>query len=245
MDGRWWEPEQLQSGVQNTVVYRPVGRLRLDYSADHLTLRAPWPEARAQWFGSVHFPGSFEIFGREWRVLQWEKDDERDWLRLVFSRVVPAAEGVPDADAGLRSHPASVDMAWTAVGNALASAIAQRSGEPIERLRHTDLIPLGRAIFGLAASLLRRGPEPHVTIESQAAAIRYWASQLSPVYGRVPWRILPAAARTALFRRRYPRLMEQLSQVFDSVPEAFTARQRGTLRGLAKFRVRRFPPRAA
>jgi hypothetical protein len=245
MDGRWWEPENLQSGMQNTVVYRPVGRLRVDYSADHLTVRVPWPEGDVRWRGRAHFPGSFEIFGREWHALNWEKDSERAWLCLVFSRVLPMAAGVTAADAGLRqSYPASVDMAWAALGNALANSLAQGSSEPIERLRNPDLIPLGRSIFGLAALLLSRGAQSDSTIESQAAAIRYWESQVSPAYGRVPWRILPAPVRAALFRYRlYPHLMENLSQVFDSLPEKFTARRQGTLRGLARFR--RFPPRAA
>ena len=247
MDGRCWEPENLESGTQNTVVYRPIGRLRLDYSADHFALRVPWPEEDESWRGGAHFPGPFAIFGREWRVLSWEKDSERAWLRLVFSRLLPISQSVAEVDVGLRrSHPASVDMAWAALGNALASSIALRNGEPIERLRHPDLIPLGRSIFGLAALLLTRGPQSYETVESQTGAIRYWEAQVSPAYGRVPWRILPAPFRTALFRyRSYPHFLENLSQVFDSLPEKFTAGPQGTLRVLAKFRSRRFPPRAA
>ena len=246
MDGRWWEPENLEGGTQNTVVYRPIGRLRLDYSADHLTLPVPWPDGD-NWQGRVHFPASFEIFGREWRVLSWEKDAERSWLRLVFSRVLPMPESVTAADSGLRqSHPASVDMAWAALGNALAASIAQRSGEPVECLRHPDLIPLGRSMFGMAALLLTRGPQSHETVANQAAALRYWQTQISPAYGRVPWRILPLPVRTALLRyRTYPHFMENVSQVFDSLPEKFTARRQRTLRDLARFHARRLPPRAA
>lgn len=246
-DGRWWESDKLQSGTQHTVVYRAVGRLRLDYSADHLRLRVPWPEARTSWPGSVHFPASFEIFGREWRVSSWEKNAEGAWLHLVFSRILPLAESVPEATAGAqRLHPASVDMAWAALGNALAEAMAQRNGEPIEALRHADLIPLGRALFALTTSLLSRRPQPYVVVESQAAAVRYWESQISAAYGSVPWRILPGAVCAALLRcRSYPRLVEQLSPVFDSLPDKLTARRQEALARLARFRIRRLPPRAA
>jgi len=44
MDGRWWEAVLLQGGNLPSVVYRPKGRLRLDYAADHVRLRVPWPQ---------------------------------------------------------------------------------------------------------------------------------------------------------------------------------------------------------
>ena len=224
-DGRWWESENLQRGEQNTVVYRPMGRLRLDYSANHLRLRVPWPEARLNWSGGIYFPGTLEIFGREWRVSRWEEDAKRTWLHLVFSRTLPQAETAPGGGSGLRQlWPASVDMAWAALENALTSSIVQRSSEPIERIRHSDLIPLGRAIFELAASLMSRRPQPYEAIETQLEGIRHQATQVSSVYGRVPWRILPAPVRAAFFRiGSYSALLDHLNQVFDSLPEGLTA----------------------
>jgi hypothetical protein len=90
MDGRWWEPQRLHYGENDSVVYRPMGRLRIDYSADHARLRVPWPEARLRWNGSVSLPETSDLFGREWRVCRWEEDAQRTWLHLEFSRVVPS-----------------------------------------------------------------------------------------------------------------------------------------------------------
>jgi hypothetical protein len=224
MDGRWWESENLQSGEQHSVVYRPMGRLRIDYSADHAKLRVPWPEARLRWSGGVSFRDTFAIFGREWQVSRWEEDAERTWLHLVFSRALPMA-GMASAEAPefRRSRPASVDMAWAALENALTSSIVQKTCEPIERLRHSDLIPLGRAIFGLTESVMSRRLQERETIETQLRAIHYLEAQVSLVYGLVPWRILPAPVRANFLRgRSYPALLELLNQVFDSLPEALS-----------------------
>jgi hypothetical protein len=221
MDGRWWESENLQSGEQHSLVYRPKGRLRIDYSADHARLRIPWPEIRMGWPGSVHFEETFEIFGREWRVSHWEEDAERAWLHLEFSRVLPMAEIAAPGDIGLhRLRPASVDMAWAAMESALAASIVQKSREPIEQLRHSDLIPLGRAMFGLAESVMNRRLQKSDVLETQLRAIRYLESQVSSVYGRVPWRIVPAPARATLLKiRPGPALRELFDQVFDALPE--------------------------
>jgi hypothetical protein len=166
----------------------------------------------------------FEIFGREWHVSRWEEDAERTWLHLVFSRTLPMAGIASAEDTEFpRSRPASVDMAWASLENGLKSSLVQKSREPIERLYHSDLIPLGRAIFGLTESIMSRRPQKFETIETQLRAIRYLEAQLFSVYGRVPWRILPAPVRATLLRNRsYPSLLELLNQVFDALPEALS-----------------------
>jgi hypothetical protein len=225
MDGRWWEAVCLESVEPHSVIYRPMGRLRIDYSGGQVRLRVPWPETGWNWSDSIPFPGIFEIFGREWHLSQWEQDAERTWLDLIFSRVLPMTEMVPAGDARWwRLRPASVDLAWSALGNALTSSIVQRGPEPIEQLRHSDLIPLGRALSGLAASLMSRRLRPLEAIETQLRGIHSLEAQVSSKYGRVPWRILPARVRASLFRfRSYPELLELLNQVFDSLPERFCA----------------------
>jgi hypothetical protein len=144
-----------------------MGRLRIDYSADHAKLRVPWLETRLRWSGDVYFQNVFEIFGREWHVSKLEEDAERTWLHLVFSRTLPMPKIAPSEDAGFPpSRPASVDMAWAALEHALRNSIVQKSREPIERLRHSDLIPLGYAIFGLTESIMSRRPQKCETIET-------------------------------------------------------------------------------
>jgi hypothetical protein len=232
MDGRWWEAVCLQSVEPHSVIYRPVGRLRIDYSGGQVRLRVPWPETRFSWSGRIPFPDTFEIFGREWHLSQWKQDAGRTWLDLEFSRVLPMTEIVPAGDARWRRlRPVSVDLAWSALENALTISISQRSSEPIERLRHSDLIPLGRAIFELAASLMRRRLQPHGSIETQLRGIGCLEAQVSSEYGRVPWRILPARVRASFFRfRPYPQLLELLNQVFDSLPERLSAATSAALR---------------
>ena len=225
MDGRWWEAVCLQSVESHSVIYRPVGRLRIDYSGGQVRLRVPWPETGLNWSDSIPFPDTFQIFGREWHLSRWEQDAERTWLDLVSSRVLPMTDMVPAGDARWwRLRPVSVDLAWSALENALTSSIVQGSSEPIEQFRHSDLIPLGRAISGLAASLMRRRLQPQEAIETQLRGIRCLEAQVSSKYGRVPWRILPARVRASFFRfRSYPELLELLNQVFDSLPERFCA----------------------
>jgi hypothetical protein len=221
MDGRWWESDNLQSGERHSVVYKPGGRLRIDYSADHAKLEAPWPEMQLCWPGAVHFRDPLELFGREWRASSWETDGKRTRLHLTFSRALGIAEA-PAADPSFRrTRPASVDMAWAALENALAAALFQKSREPIEQLCRSDLIPLGRAIYGFADTVKRRQAPNRETLETQLRAIRYQQAELSKLYGRVPWRILPTAVRgTFLKRRPDPALLELLNQVFDEFPEA-------------------------
>jgi len=226
MDGRWWESENLQSGEQHSVVYRPMGRLRIDYSADHARLQVPWPEPRLHWSGDVDFQDTFAIFGREWHASRWEQDAERSWLHLVFSRALPVTEIVPAEDPEFRrSRPAFVDMAWASLENALMSSMRQKSGAPIDQLRHSDLIPVGHGIFGLTESVTSHGLQKREKIETQLRAIRYLEAQISSEYGRVPWRILPAPVRAYFMRTRsYP----LLDQVFDALPEELSKAEHST-----------------
>jgi hypothetical protein len=232
MDGRWWEAVRVQSGEPRSVVYQPMGRVRLDYIADHVRLRVPYPETRVSWPGDISLPGTLEIFGREWHVSQWEQDAERTWLHLVVSRVLPMTEIVSAEDVRLRRlRPVSIDLAWSALENALTSSTIQGCSEPIERLRQSDLIPLGRAIFELLASLMGRRLPPCEAIESRLRGVRYLEAQVSSKYGRVPWRILPATVHASLFKvRSYPELLEHLNQVFDSLPELLCSAKGSDLR---------------
>jgi hypothetical protein len=222
MDGRWWESERLEAGEQSLAVHRPMGRLRIDFSADHARLRVPWPETRLHWSGEFHLPQGCEIFGREWQLFQWEEDSERTWLSLVFSRILTMPNTL-GADSGLRGlRPAFVDMAWAAMENALTNSVIQRSREPIEEMHHSDLVPLGRAIFGLTALLMSRRPTAEA-VGTQLRAVGFLESQVSSVYGRVPWRILPLGVRAVLLRGcAYPAVRELTIQVFDEIPEVLS-----------------------
>jgi hypothetical protein len=219
MDGRWWEAVHLQDREPHSVVYRSMGRLRLESVPDRVKLRVPCPTPCLSWSGDILFPNTFEIFGREWRLSHWEQDAERIWLHLVVSRVL--TETVLAGDARWwRLRPVSADLAWSALENALASSIAQESSEPIERFRHSDLIPLGCAIFELVASLMGRRLPPCEVIETQLRGIRCLEAQISSNYGRVPWRILPVTVHASIFKlRSHPKLVELLNQVFDSLPQ--------------------------
>jgi hypothetical protein len=220
MDGRWWESERLRYGDNEAVVYRPMGRLRIDFSADHARLRVPWPEARAQWSGDVQLGGALGLFGREWRVSRWDADAGRTWLDLMFSCVLPAIAGTADRKLQ-RSRPASVDMAWAALEIAVATSIVQNSLDPIEQLRHSGLIPLGRAIFALAASIMSFSMRTPETIETRLRAIRYLEAAILAEYGSVPWRILPAPVQRSLRLRGRsdPELQELMNEVFEAPPE--------------------------
>jgi hypothetical protein len=222
LDGRCWESDSLQSGEQNWLVYKPAARLRLDYSADHAKLRLPWPDTQINWQGTARFPEGFEIFGRQWRATSWETDDVRTWLNLVFLRVLPAEEVQPAAEAALRrSHPASVDMAWAALENALVDSLTQKSCQPVEQLHRSEFIPLGRSILGLIETMPDRRLPSRQTLETHLASIRYLQSQVSAEYGRVPWRILPAPVQATLLRTRSDvAMVELLTQVFDGFPVA-------------------------
>ena len=217
-DGRWWEAAQLHGGAEDILVYRPSGRPRIDYSADHARLRVPWSEPHPSWSGTVHFANEFEVFGRFWKVAQWENDGARSWLHLVFFRTAPVTMLPSSAPPDLRRcAPASTDLAWAELETALAAALAQNQWEPIERLRREELIPLGRALFSLAQSAVSR-----TTVDALQSALRrihFAQGSLDPSYGLVPWRILPPGVRKRLLRSRlYPALLELLQQVFAGLP---------------------------
>ena len=225
MDGRWWESETLQSGEQYSVVYKPCGRLAIDYSADHVKMDVPWPDTRLSWTGGFRVEGPFEIFGREWHTASWETDGERTWLHLVFSRaltlpeVPAAAEVVPP-----RSRSAAVDMAWAALEGALAASESQRSREPVEQLRRPEFIPLGRAIFELGESVRQRRTPRQDVLVTQLRAIRFQEAAVSLTYGRVPWRILPTPIRAAFLKRRPDAaLLDLLNQTFEALPDILSA----------------------
>jgi hypothetical protein len=217
-DGRCWEAAQLQGGAEDVLVYRPHGRPRIDYSADHARLRVPWSESRPSWAGRVDFPYELEVFGRFWRVAQWENDGAHSWLHLVFARAVPVTM-VPSAEPRnlRRCAPASTDLAWAELETALAAALARNEWEPIERLRREDLIPLGRAVFSLAQSAVSRSSVD--TIQSGLRRIHFALGVLDSAYGLIPWRILPPAVRKRLQRSRlYSAVLELLQQVFGGLP---------------------------
>jgi hypothetical protein len=201
MDGRCWESENLRCAEQPSVVYRPVGPLRIDYSQEHTSLRVPWPETGSRWSGGDCFRRTFKVFGREWHVYKWEVDTERTWLHLELSRVMPISEVVPAADARCwRLPPASVDMAWTALERALISSLVQKNSGPIEQLRQSNLIPIGRAIVGLTESVMSRRPPTHKVLETHLRTLRYLVGPILSEYGRVPWKILPRRVRASLLR---------------------------------------------
>ncbi len=219
VDGRWWHADALQTGEPDVLVYRPVARLRIDDSHDHARLRIPWPETHFQWPGAVSFAQTTELFGRQWRIAQWDQDAEHTWLTLEFTRTLPLAGTGPMTDRGeRRSRPASVDIAWTALENALAASVSLHSTEPIEQLRQHELIPLGRAVYALAEAIIQ-GPRTLENLDTRLRAIRYMGEEVSPDYGRVPWRVLPEKVRRVLLGKSfYATLAESLQHVFEGIP---------------------------
>lgn len=220
MDGRWWQADRLKGGPGNAVVYRPMGRLSMDYSEDHVRVRVPWPEARMHWSGSVSFAAPFEIFGRAWHIAQWEQDAEHTWLDLEFAGLLPIAQVVPDAEPVLRrSRPAFVDMSWTALENALAAATAAGTRDAVEQMRREELIPLGRALYTLCEAALDRRLRKPETLESRLRAIAFHSADIEPTYGKIPWRVIPESVTKILLRPRLQAaLADSLAQVFEAVP---------------------------
>jgi hypothetical protein len=218
MDGWWWKAHNFRSGRQNVIVYRAGGHLRIDFSGAELRLQVPWLERRVSWPGPARFP-TVELFGREWRTIQWDQDRERTWLALASSAVLPVARLAPGVETSLRRcRPAFVDMTWTALQSALSSALAGGDGNAVEQLRRDEVIPLGRSLVALAQTLAARDRTPEA-VEGRLVAVAFHASALGAVYGKVPWRILPKRVRGRLLGSSfYPVLEERLRAVFDNVP---------------------------
>lgn len=220
LDGRWWEPVNLQNAEQYSIVYRPGGHLRMDHSGSYATLRVPWPSKLLHWSGGCDFIHWFRTFGREWRVAKFEMAGEHTWLHLELFRVLPVSELIPGAERSpWKLRPVWVDMAWTALGVAVASSLIDKWSEPVEQMRHRDLIPLGHAVVQFERCLMTRQVQTREAIK-YLRALACSLSPVLPVYGRVPWRILSGKARAGLLKmRRYPALVELLNEVVEGLPE--------------------------
>jgi hypothetical protein len=224
MDGRCWESKSLQEGQGYSIIHVPLGRLRIDCSGDHMKLTAPWPKTEHDWSGDVSFPETFEIFGRKWRVSRWQQNTEHAWLDLVYDRALTLAEVAPTVRHIRRLRPASVDMAWSAMETALNCSLELKSQEPIESLRHPELIPLGRALLSLVELLTAHRRQNRQSIDPKVRAVAYFVAQLPSEYGLVPWRIIPTAARSVLLRF-YGQELQPMCGVF-AVSLGETAEQR-------------------
>jgi hypothetical protein len=218
MDGGWWQADRLlEDEKQDLIVYCPGGRLTIQYSGDHARLQIPWPEMRNGWSGPVSLHHIFEIFGRQWGIERWEQDPQQTRLHLVFLGTLPVSKILPLAPTGLRrSRPAAVDMAWASLENALARSFALGILEPMEQLRHPDLIPVGRALYALAESAVSHRLRDREILTKHLRAIEYLQAELVPSYGRVPWRILPETVRKRLLANRSQR--DLWAPVFEGFP---------------------------
>ncbi len=210
MDGQLWQADKLQTGERDSIVYRPAGRLRIDYSSDHARMVLPWSETRGHWSGPVAFTDRLAMFGREWHISHWEQDTERTLLHLVFVAFLPRTRLA-------RSYPAEIDMAWAALERALAESLVRRNLEPMDQLRRPELVPLGCALFGLAESVMSWRARSRNALDTRLRGIRYLSAGLFPTYGPIPWRILPERVRRALLASRiYDPLVQE---TFQGLPE--------------------------
>ncbi|PWU06908.1 MAG: hypothetical protein C5B51_11195 [Terriglobia bacterium] len=225
MDGRWWNANRLQRSDRDVIVYEPGGHLCIDYSEEHARLRIPWPESRPQWRGAVRLETKFELLGRRWRIAQWEQEGAHTWLHLVFADSIRMPEPRSETENGVRRlRPAVADMRWAALEDALLAALAQETADPIEQFRHSELIPLGRALLGLCEATRGGRPRNLETVESRVNAVRYHSAELREFLGPVPWRILPEPVRKVLLSARdYSQLDCLVNATFDGVPERRTA----------------------
>lgn len=225
MDGQWWEAGKLKGGrEQNVIVYRPAGRVRIDYTGDHARIPIPWPEARYRWTGLAHFGPVVNIFGREWHMGQWEQDADHTWVHLVFSRCLSPGEMGIEARPR-RAQPASVDLAWAALADALSSCLRERQPDALESLRHEEMIPLARSILALLEAARDAKLRKPATIEARLRAVGFFATAVKASYGPVRWRVLPEGIRKILLAPPlYPALSECLHEVFEGLPDVLRAR---------------------
>jgi hypothetical protein len=107
------------------------------------------------------------------------------------------------------------------------NSLVQKNSEPIEQLRHSDLIPLGHAIVGFTESVMIRRTLPYEAIETHLRALRYLESPIVSAYGRVPWRILPRTVHATLLKvRGYPALLGLLNEVVEGLPDELETERR-------------------
>ena len=77
-------------------------------------------------------------------------------------------------------------------------------------------------------------PHSGEAIEAQLLRLRYLQGPVLPVYGGIPWRILPGRAQAKLLKvRRYPAVAELLSEVLEGMPEVLENKETA-LRASAK-----------
>lgn len=215
MDGRWWQSARLQSGPETVIVYRPGGRLRIDFTSEHARLVVPWPGAEVRWPGAVHLPTHIELFGREWRGRKWDKSADRTWLHLEFSGTVTMPETLaPDNPRPHGLRAAAIEMAWSEVERALATGVA----DSIDQLHRGDLIPLAHALQRLMDCLLRPWPPSREDVARSLMSAHYLHTVIAPAYGRIPWRVLSPPARTALLNRREDAMTDLFAEMFDGAP---------------------------
>jgi hypothetical protein len=220
MDGRWWRASALHAGEPDSITYRAVDHLHIDFSRDEPKLRIPWPEARVDWSGELAFPENLAFFGRRWRVVRWEQDAGNTWLTLASAGALPVTAVTADAQMRLkRSRPASVDIAWAALESGLSAALTGRSGEPVEQLRQEELIPLARSVHSLAEWVVSGRAVAADAFHSRLSAVAYHSSAIEAEYGRVPWSVLPKRVRALIQAEARAHASEQqLRETFAGVP---------------------------
>jgi hypothetical protein len=216
MDGRWWEAARLQRGQEAVIAYRPGERLRIDFSCEHARLVVPWLNFETGSPGVVHLPKHVSLFGREWRGCAWERTAEKTWLHLEFSGALTLSERLKsDNLRSRRLRPASIEIAWSEVEQALATD----APDSVDQLHRTDLIPLARALGRLVGYLLRSWLVSRDEIDRSLRSVRYLHGAVASIYGPIPWRVLPARPRTALLKRcRDTALLELCAEIFDGAP---------------------------